>query len=78
MLCVYERAYSCVYIAFFCVCVCVSPEAGRPDAALHPGGEHVQPLVCAVGPGRGHTLQRPGGIDTHTDTHTHHFYVLKS
>lgn len=40
---------------------CVSsPEAGRPDAALHPRGEHVQPLVCALGPGRGHALQRPG------------------
>ena len=40
-----------------------SPEAGRPDAALHPRGEHVQPLVRAVGPGRGHALQRPG--ETH-------------
>lgn len=40
-----------------------SAEAGRPDAALHPGGEHIQPLVCAVGPGRGHALQRPG--ETH-------------
>lgn len=58
----------CLYRLF--LCVCVSPEAGRPDAAIHPGGEHVQPLVCAVGPGRGHTLQRPGGIDTHTHTHT--------
>lgn len=43
----------------------LSPEAGRPDAALHPGGEHIQPLVCAVGLGRGHTLQRPG------ETHSH-------
>lgn len=37
-----------------------SPEAGWPDAALHPRGEHIQPLVCAVGLGRGHALQRPG------------------
>lgn len=43
----------------------VSTEAGRPDATLHPRGEHVQPLVCAVGPGRGHTLQRPGDTNTH-------------
>lgn len=46
----------------------LSPEAGRPDAALHPRGEHIQPLVCAVGPGRGHTLQRPGETHTHTFT----------
>lgn len=43
----------------------LSPEAGRPDAALHPGGEHIQPLVCAVGLGRGHTLQRPGETRSH-------------
>lgn len=55
-----------------CICTCVlSPEAGRPDAALHPWGEHIQPLVCAVGPGRGHTLQRPG--EAHVHTHTHKF-----
>lgn len=43
------------------VASCVlSAEAGRPDAALHPRGEHVQPLVCAVGPGREHALHRPG------------------
>lgn len=44
----------------------LSPEAGRPDAALHTRGEHVQPLVCAVGPGRRHTLQCPGERKTHT------------
>ena len=57
-----------VFVSLFFVCV--SQEAGRPDAAIHPGGEHFQPLVCAVGPGRGHTLQRPGEIGTHTHTHT--------
>lgn len=55
------------------IALCVSPEAGRPDAALHPRGEHVQPLVCAVGPGRGHALQRPGedNVDSHLPLATH-------